>query len=215
MVPKILYEYINHPQKPFYYTYSTNMTTYNQYIYICIYLNICFIQLRIKYSKYHYKGNPVSPVQQSFPLFRTHTLIRKGFTTTESLQTMWHYISLCTARCSAFLEKKTVDRFLLQMMMCLTPTFFFPKKTMFQHDLKELLVRFSKGCGMLPRFFLLVCAVSVWQQLLLLSCASRKLCSKVACLAEHGEDGDMQGSRSMLGATARISLSPFKKTCNV
>ena len=57
----------------------------------------------------------------------------------------------------------------------------------------------------------LFCAVSVWKQLLLLSCASRKLCSKVACLAEHGEDGDMQGLPSMLGATARISLSPFKK----
>ena len=57
----------------------------------------------------------------------------------------------------------------------------------------------------------LFCAVSVWQQLLLLSCASRKLCSKVACLAEHGEDGDMQGLPSMLGAIARILLSPFKK----
>lgn len=185
---------------------------------IYLYLNICFLfNDTSNIQNIHYTKRKTLSVQskQSFPLFGTHTLmIRKGFTTTESLQTMWHYISLCTARCAAFLEKKTSDRFLLKMMMFFDSYLFFPKKN-------PCFNMFSRCCHLGALFqwmwnvfsicSSLFCAVSVWQQLLLLSCASRKLCSKVACLAEHGEDGDMQGLPSMLGAIARILLSPFKK----
>ena len=52
--------------------------------------------------------------------------------------------------------KKTVDRFLLQMMMFFDSYLFFQKKkhvsTCFLDAVKELLVRFSNGCGTFSRF---------------------------------------------------------------
>lgn len=132
MVPKILYEYINHPQKPFYYTYSTNMTTYNQYIYIYVYIWI-FVLFNYVSNIQNITIKATLSVQSS-----NRSLFLGHIPWFGKVSQQPSHCKLCGTTSACALpdvppswKKKTVDRFLLQMMMCLTPTFFFPKKQCF------------------------------------------------------------------------------------